>query len=68
MVKEITEDGNSYNYVLCDPDNTDAEFTAVKYSSGGLSFDPSAIVEGTRVRAIGKLKAFDSNNSKKRGH
>ncbi|CAI2307322.1 unnamed protein product [Caenorhabditis sp. 36 PRJEB53466] len=63
IVKDITEDGTSHSYNLQDPENADFEYRVTKYSStDGSTFDPSTIVEGTRVRAIGKLKGFDGAN------
>ncbi|CCD64225.1 Replication protein A C-terminal domain-containing protein [Caenorhabditis elegans] len=63
IVKDISQDGTTYTYDLCDPNNTEMEYRTLKYDNEGSTFDHSSIVEGTRVRAIGKLKGFDGNNT-----
>uniref|UniRef100_A0A1I7TWZ2 RPA_C domain-containing protein n=1 Tax=Caenorhabditis tropicalis TaxID=1561998 RepID=A0A1I7TWZ2_9PELO len=63
QVKEIHEDGTTFTYILHDPENEDSEYRTVKYDSELSNFDSSLIIEGSRVRAIGKLKSFDDCNT-----
>ncbi|CAO4360907.1 unnamed protein product [Caenorhabditis nigoni] len=63
IVKEINQEGTTWSYDLCDPNNEAMEYRALKYENEGSNSDQSSIVEGTRVRAIGKLKSFDGSNS-----
>ncbi|EFO88555.1 CRE-RPA-2 protein [Caenorhabditis remanei] len=62
-VKDIHQDGTTFTYELCDPSNESMEYRALKYENEGSASDHSAIVEGSRVRAIGKLKGFDGVNT-----
>ncbi|CAL2029746.1 unnamed protein product [Caenorhabditis brenneri] len=63
QVKEIHQDGTTFTYELYDPEDESMEYRALKYDSEGSNFDSSLIVEGSRVRAIGKLKGFDGSNT-----
>ncbi|CAI5438203.1 unnamed protein product [Caenorhabditis angaria] len=61
LVKSISDQDGTMTYTLGDPDNDENDFVAVKYASDS-SRSQAEIVEGSRVRAIGKLKGFDGNN------
>lgn len=63
IVKEIHQDGTTFTYELCDPQDESMEYRALKYENDGANSDHCSIVEGTRVRAIGKLKSFDGTHT-----
>ncbi|CAB3407043.1 unnamed protein product [Caenorhabditis bovis] len=64
-VRSMTFDNGTMTYILQDPEDPDKEFLVVKYNNSDTaqSFHESDITEGSKIRAIGKLKNFDNTNT-----